>query len=255
MGVVLFMIASCGTAVLFHHPASPVRQFLGESKLLRRTVQAFVIGIFLLFILFNPAGKRSGSHINPAVTLSFRYLGKISAADAFWYITFQCIAAVISGFTLYQLLQTWYPHFDVNYNLSAPKPEKGGWPVAFLAEFIISAILMLVTLTTLHSERFRKKNGLFNIGLIMLYIIVEAPFSGMSTNPARSLGTAAGALNFSYYWLYVVSPISAMLLTTIVFRHLWKPQSNQTQQGIKEQGWFTTDAIPPNFPIVDPKKK
>lgn len=255
MGVILFMIASCGTAVLFHHPDSPIRQFLGESKLLRRTIQSLVIGVFLLVIIFNPAGKRSGSHINPAVTLSFRYLGKISAADTFWYITFQCGAAVLSGFVMYQLLQTWYPHPDVNYNLSAPKAEKGGWPVAFLAEFIISAILMLVTLTTLHSEKFRKKNGLFNIGLIMLYIIVEAPFSGMSTNPARSLGTAAGALNFTDYWLYVAAPISAMLLTTIVFRRLWKPKPNQTDTSAEESGWFTTDAIPPNFPIVDPDRK
>ena len=255
MGVALFMIASCGTAVLFHHPDSPVRQFLGESKLLRRSVQALVIGVFLLVIIFNPAGKRSGSHINPAVTLSFRYLGKISTADAFWYITFQCGAAVLSGFVMYQLLKTWYPHPDVNYNLSAPKPGMGGWPIAFLAEFFISTLLMLVTLTTLHSEKFRKKNGLFNIGLIMLYIIVEAPFSGMSTNPARSLGTAAGALNFIGYWLYVVAPISAMFLTTALFRRLWKPKANQTEKAHKESGWFTTDAIPPNFPLVDPEKK
>lgn len=255
MGVALFMIASCVTAVLFHHPDSPVRQFLGESKMLRRFVQALVIGVFLLAIIFNPAGKRSGSHINPAVTLSFRYLGKISAADAFWYITFQCGSAAVCGLLFFQLLKTWYSHPDVNYNLSAPKPESGGWPAALLAEFVISAILMLTTLTTLHSEKFRKNNGFFNISLIMLYIIFEAPFSGMSTNPARSLGTAVGALNFGDYWIYVVAPFSAMLLTTWVFQRLWKPKSDQPGGSDQETGWFTTDAVPPNFPIVDPDKK
>ena len=254
MGVLLFMIASCGTAVLFHHPNSPIRQFLGESKLLRRAVQSLVICVFMLYINFNAAGKRSGSHINPAVTLSFRYLGKISTANAFWYITFQCTAAVVSGLVLYQLLKTWYPHPDINYNLSAPKPEKGSWPVAFLAEFIISSLLMLVTLITLHSEKLRKKSSYFTIGLIMVYIIFEAPFSGMSTNPARSLGTAVGALNFNYYWLYVVSPVSAMLLTTFMFRRLWKPKSHQTTKVAGQRGWFTTDAIPPDFPIVNPEK-
>ena len=221
----------------------------------RRFVQSLVVGVFMLAIILNPAGKRSGSHINPAVTLSFRYLGKISTADAFWYIFFQCTAAVVSGFVLFQLLKTWYPHPDINYNLSAPKSENGGWPVALLAEFVISALLMLCTLTTLHSERFRKNNGLFNIGLIMLYIVFEAPFSGMSTNPARSLGTAVSALNFGDYWIYVVSPFSAMLLTTWVFRRLWKPKPDQRDSPNQESGWFTTDAVPPNFPIVDPDKK
>lgn len=254
-GVVLFMIASCTTAVLFHHPDSPVRQALGETPILRRAVQSLVIAVALIAIIFNPWGKRSGSHINPAVTLAFRYLGKISPADAFWYITFQCAAAVLSGFALYPLLETWYPHADVHYNLSAPKPENGGWPVALLAEFVISAILMLVTLLTLHSNRFRMNNGWFNIGLIMLYIVFEAPFSGMSTNPARSLGTAAAALNFDAYWIYVVAPVSAMLLTVIVFRRLWKPKPEQANGPVREKGLFTTDAVPPNFPIIDPDKK
>lgn len=249
-GVVLFMIGSCCTAVLLHHPDSPVRQFLGESKLLRRTVQALIMGVILLVINYNPAGKKSGSHINPAITLSYRYLGKISTVDAFWYILFQCMAAVISGFFFFHVLEKWYSHPDINYNLSAPKPENGGWPAAFLAEFIISAILVLVSLVTLYSEKLRKKSSLFGVALIMLYIIFEAPFSGMSTNPARSLGTAAGALNFQYYWIYVVAPISAMFLTTFVFQRVWKP--GQPVRSSDKKSWFSTSAIPPNFPIANP---
>ena len=253
-GVILFMIASCGTAVLFHHPDLPVRQALGESGLLRRAVQSLVIGVVLIIINFNPWGKRSGSHVNPAVTLSFWYFGKISTADAVWYITFQCAAAVLSGFVLYQLLETWYPHPDVNYNLNTPKPENGGWPVALMAEFIISALLILVTLVTLHSEKLRKNSSWFNIALFMLYIVFESPFSGMSTNPARSLGTAAAALNFDVFWIYLVAPISAMLLTTMLFRQFWKPRSDQAGAAQKT-GLFTTDTTPPNFPIANPEQQ
>lgn len=254
-GVTLFMIASCCTAVLFHHPDSPIRQVLGESKLLRRAVQALVIGVVLIVIIFNPWSKRSGAHINPAVTLAFRFLSKISAANAFWYITFQCAAAVLSGFVLYQFLKPWYAHPDVNYNLNTPKPENGGWSVALLAEFIISALLMLTTLVALHTEKLRKISGWFNIILIMFYVVFESPFSGMSTNPARSLGTAAAARNFDVYWIYAVAPISAMLLTTMLFRRLWKPKPDQTQGANQEKGLFTTDAAPPDFPIADPEKK
>lgn len=249
MGVALFMIGSCCTAVLMHHPDSPVRQFLGESKMWRRTVQAFVMGLVLLVINYNPAGKKSGSLINPAITLSYRYLGKISKVDTVWYILFQSLSAVISGFIFYHLLEKWYSHPDINYNLSAPKPENGGWPAAFVAEFIISSVLVLVTLVALHLKRFRKLSSSFGVILIMLYIIFEAPFSGMSTNPARSLGTAVGAMNFQYYWIYVVAPISAMLLTTFVFQLVWKPEQPVSPD---EKSWFRTDEIPPDFPIVNP---
>ncbi|NEU70046.1 hypothetical protein GK091_24420 [Spirosoma agri] len=250
MGVSLFMIGSCCTAVLLHHPDSPVRQFLGESKLVRRTVQAVIMGLVLLIINYNPAGKKSGSLINPAITLSYRYLGKISTVDTIWYILFQCTGAISWGFIFYQLLEKWYSHPDVNYNLSAPRPEMGGWPVAFLAEFSISSLLIFVSLLSLHSKKFHKLSSSFGVGLIMLYIIFEAPFSGMSTNPARSLGTAAGALNFHYYWIYMVAPFSAMLLTTFVFQRIWKP--NHPVRSGSKKGWFRTDKIPPNFPIVSP---
>ncbi|UHG94778.1 MIP/aquaporin family protein [Spirosoma oryzicola] len=250
MGVSLFMIGSCCTAVLLHHPDSPVRQFLGESKLWRRTIQAVIMGLVLLVINHNPAGKKSGSLINPAITLSYRYSGKISTVDTVWYILFQCTSAVICGFIVYQLLEKWYSHPDVNYNLSAPRPETGGWPVAFLAEFIISSLLIFVSLLSLHSKKFRKLSSSFGVGLIMLYIIFEAPFSGMSTNPARSLGTAAGALDFHHYWIYVVAPCSAMLLTTLVFQRVWKP--NRPLSSASEKSWFRVDETPPNFPIVAP---
>jgi aquaporin Z len=253
-GVTTFMIVSCATAVVFHHPDSPVRQFLGDSKMWRRTVQAFIIGLFLIAVNFNPWGKKSGSHINPAVTLSFRYLGKISAVDAFWYIAFQCGAAVVSGWIMFTILKPWYDHQDVNFNLSAPKPEQGGWPVALVAEFIISSLLMMITLVTLHTEKIRKGNSWFNIVLIMLFIIFEAPFSGMSTNPARSLGAAAAAATFRDYWIYVLAPVSAMLLMTWLFKRYWKPKLEEADQGKrpKPAGIFETTANPPDFPIENP---
>jgi aquaporin Z len=45
--------------------------------------------------VYSPFGKRSGAHINPAITLAFLYLRKISAEDAFFYVAAQFLGAAL----------------------------------------------------------------------------------------------------------------------------------------------------------------
>ena len=52
----------------------------------------------------------------------------------------------------------------------------------------------------------------------MAYIVVEAPISGMSLNPARSFGTAVAANQGPELWLYFVGPLAAMWGTAELFR-------------------------------------
>jgi aquaporin Z len=54
----------------------------------------------------------------------------------------------------------------------------------------------------------------------MLNIIIEAPLSGMSMNPARSLGPAVVAGDFSALWLYLVVPPLGMQLAAALHRAL-----------------------------------
>jgi aquaporin Z len=45
-----------------------------------------------------------------------------------------------------------------------------------------------------------------------MYIAVEAPLSGMSMNPARTFASALPAQLWTDYWLYLIAPLSGMLL-------------------------------------------
>ena len=42
----------------------------------------------------------------------------------------------------------------------------------------------------------------------MICISIEAPISGMSMNPARSLGSALAAANWTAVWIYFSAPPS-----------------------------------------------
>jgi len=52
----------------------------------------------------------------------------------------------------------------------------------------------------------------FAATLVAAYITFEAPFSGMSMNPARTLGSAIPAHAFHALWIYFTAPPLAMLI-------------------------------------------
>jgi aquaporin Z len=51
----------------------------------------------------------------------------------------------------------------------------------------------------------------------MTYITIEAPISGMSMNPARTLGSAFSAANWMAIWIYFIAPPLGMLLAAELY--------------------------------------
>ena len=88
VGLAYFVSCASVVVILLEHPISPVRQAIG-SAVLRRAVQGVVMGLVIVSITYSPWGKRSGAHINPAITLAFWRLGRISGVDSLWYVMAQ----------------------------------------------------------------------------------------------------------------------------------------------------------------------
>jgi aquaporin Z len=104
----------------------------------------------------------------------------------------------------------------VAYIATLPGPE--GPAVAFVAEALISFGLMLMVLLTTNSARLMRFTGLFAGCLIALYITIEAPLSGMSMNPARTLASALPGHLFEGLWIYLTAPPLGMLLAVEAYR-------------------------------------
>jgi aquaporin Z len=176
------------------------------------------MGSTAVAIIFSPLGKRSGAHFNPSVTLVFFRLGKIEAWDAAFYILFQFAGGIAGVLLASLLLGSLAAHQAVNY--AATVPGSGGPAFAFLAEALISFILMSVVLTVSNTKRLGRWTGLFAGALVAIYITIESPISGMSMNPARSFGSATGAHLWMSLWIYFIAPPLGMLLAAEVYKRL-----------------------------------
>ncbi len=209
----LFMVSACTFGTLFEHPSSPVRQAIVD-PMLRRIPMGLAMGLTAIALIYSPIGQRSGAHMNPSTTLTFFRLGKVAVADAIGYITGQFVGGVVGVMVASLVFGMLVADPAVNY--VATLPGMGGQSIAWLAELAISCLMMLMVLTVSNS-RFGRLTGLCAGALVMTYIIVEAPLSGMSLNPARTLGSAVAAHAWADLWIYFTAPPLGMLLASELY--------------------------------------
>jgi aquaporin Z len=220
-GLGLFMISAAVFTTLLEHPASPVRQAIAD-PFIRRFLIGVAMGLTAIAIVYSPWGKQSGAHLNPAFTFAFFRLGKVKPWDAFFYILFQFFGGLIGLWLAGGILRGAIADPSVNYIVTTP--GMSGIGIAFLAELIISfGMMMMVLLVSNHPSRGRY-TGLFAGALIATYITLEAPLSGMSMNPARTLASAIPAQHWTALWVYFTAPLVGMLLASEVYLR-WKGRS------------------------------
>jgi aquaporin Z len=173
------------------------------------------MGTTAVAIIYSPWGQRSGAHMNPAVTLTFFRLGKVRRLDLLGYVTAQFAGATSGIAAAAVVLRGIVSDPSVHYVATLPGPT--GDAVAFIAEAAISFVLMLTVLAVSNHARLAPFTGLCAGLLVWTYITVEAPLSGMSMNPARTLGSALLARNYLGLWIYFTAPPLGMLLAAELF--------------------------------------
>jgi len=208
IGLGLFMLSACVFVSLLEHPNSPVRQLVTE-PFLRRIPMGFAMGLTAVALIYSPWGQRSGAHFNPSVTLTFWRLGKVAPWDAVFYMAAQFTGAIAGVGVAAMILETWLAHPAVRHAATVPGP--GGPGAAFVAELLISFLLMTVVLTVSNRPRLNRFTGLCAGSLVASYIVFEAPLSGMSMNAARTVGSAVYAQAWMALWVYFTAPVLWML--------------------------------------------
>ena len=185
--------------------------------ILLRIFMGLAMALTAIAIIKSPFGQRSGAHFNPAITLTFFRLGKIGPYDTTFYVLAHFLGAVagvaISSLLLGQMLAA--P--QVNYAVTVP--GIGGPAAAFAAETFMAALLMVTVLVTSNRPRLAPWTTWLVGLLIACYIVLFAPISGFSINPARTTGSAVFAHLYTSIWIYFTAPLLGMFAAAELYVH------------------------------------
>ena len=221
-GLGLFMISACGFGALLGHPVSPAVHAIADPGA-RRLLMGLAMGSTAAAIIYSPWGRRSGAHLNPSTSLTFFRLGKVKGWDALFYVLAQFMGGLAGVLLMAALLGNVLRDPSVEYVVTVPGPAGAG--AAFVAEVIISLLLMTVVLKASNTPRLARYTGIFAGALVAASITFEAPISGMSMNPARTFASALPAGTFSSLWVYFAAPPLGMLLAAEAYTRLGRKRA------------------------------
>ena len=162
--------------------------------------------LFILFWVVSLIGAHTGGHVNPAVTLAFLALRKISLWRALAYWVAQIVGGIAAGAVIYAF-----------YHSAAPSLGTavigGGYSVAqalfveLLFTFVLVFTVLWVTFTGV------SPNPALVVGVsLAVGVFAAGPISGAALNPARQLGPAVFSQIFSDHWIYWVGPAAGSLI-------------------------------------------
>jgi aquaporin Z len=173
------------------------------SEGVRRLLTGFLFGGIGALIALSPVGRFSGAHINPIVTLAFRLMGKLDLKTTAGYVVAQLVGAILGAVPLLAWRSTGR---SVSFGATLPGP---GYPLgtALLGEAITTFAMIAGLCLCLGFRRIRPFTPAMFPLLYCLMVYMEAPISGTSTNPARSLGPAIVSGRWDGWWIYWLGPL------------------------------------------------
>jgi aquaporin Z len=212
-GTALLLAGGLSAVFLDIGPHSPVAPVLPSSSARLLLTGLLFAGTGSLVAL-SPIGRRSGAHLNPAVTLAFWTQRKVHPHDLAGYV----IAQVLGAITACALLRLAWGHTAQVLHLGATQPGHGySSAQAAALESAMTASLVLMILLMTSSTRTARWTPLGNWLLVATLVWQGAPYTGTSLNPARSLGPALVAPLLANLWPYLVGPLAGALLAVAVF--------------------------------------
>ncbi len=201
LGTALLLVGGLSAVIVVISPASPLNA-LALPGWLARGIAGACFGLTGTLVTLSALGRHSGAHLNPAMTLAFLLEGKISASHAAWYVVSQFSGAVAGA----AVVLAWGP-LGKPLRDGATTPALGISPwLAVGLEALCTVVLVGTVFVFLGRPRLRRLTPWTMGPMYALMVSLEAPWTGTSTNPARSLGPALVTNTWHGFWVYLVGP-------------------------------------------------
>lgn len=170
---------------------------------------AFSFGaiVTLMILVF---GKRSGAHINPAVSLGFYIVARDKTHLR--YITYQLAGGLLAGIVLYLVFPS-----NITYGETT---GSGSLIQTFTIEVGITFTLMLSIFLIARTNKIPLIAVIVGL-VVFLAAYYAGPYTGASMNPARSLGPNVVSGDYNLLWLYFLAPFLGAALAAQLNKFLF----------------------------------
>jgi aquaporin Z len=211
VGTFILVLFGCGTAVV----AGDKVGILGI---------AFAFGLALIGAAYG-IGPISGCHINPAVSLGVWVAGRMKAVEMLGYWIGQFVGAILAASVLLVIASG-----KAGYSISVNGLGQDGWGPGYQGEYSIYAAMcfelvatLIFVIVVLGSTQKAAPAGFAGLAIGITLVVIHIfgiHVTGVSVNPARSLGPAllVGGHALQQLWLFLVFPCLGGLLAGLLFR-------------------------------------
>lgn len=218
LGTMVLVLMGCGSAVIA--ASNGISEVNGVGLL----GIAFAFGLSVVAMAY-AIGHISGCHINPAISISMVVAGRMKAKEAGVYVLAQILGAIVGAAILYVIVSNQIAGYEMkpwalgSNGFGAGYLGEFNMTAAFVAEFVFTFIFLLVILGSTSTKNINGGFAGLAIGLSLTLIhIVGIKITGVSVNPARSIGPAifAGGAALSQLWLFLVAPVLGGVVAAFV---------------------------------------
>jgi aquaporin Z len=176
---------------------------------------AVVAGLAVGGVAVSAFGRRSGAHLNPALTMGLWLQRTVSSADLAGY----CAAQLAGGVLGVALARVWgptVPRAAVDWALLQPAPWLAQLAAAGV-ECAATAIQLAVVFALLSSRRYHHWTPAAAAAMLTAGIIALGPVSGAAFNPVRGLAPDVLAGVYPAVWVYIAGPLLGAALAAGAF--------------------------------------
>jgi len=257
-----FLAETLGTFILVVFGCGALAQFVLNASSAQTTTSVNLAWGLALTMGIVVAGKISGGHLNPAVSIAMVTIGEMSFAHFLVYVAGQFLGAFLASSVVYMVYFSALNCFDGGFRqIGGSNGTAGIWATypnpkvstlnAFFDQFTGTALLVLMILSVTDKKNTNISHVFQALIIGLTVFIIATAFgsnAGGALNPARDLaprlftamfgwGMGVFSAGNHFWWVPVVAPLLGAIFISFIYgffiRNHW-PNTIIVEQTVNE---------------------